>query len=336
VRERVLEWWAGVEAARTQEAVEALGDAFRTVGFWNEVKTHRAGCSALEQVLPRLRRRELGLEEGMIELAREFGGDPERLTRWKQLDERLKAVVAWAPQLESARDYLCAAVPTGQDWLEAERARMLDALEKPTSFLDPAERVDFDRSYARFKENYTDYYYSMHEDALNLLGQPASDARLNSTALRNLELLSRLDHTDKSHLNRVRIIGAWMKNNQCWLPVRQILEQQPRCHCNFNPAASTLADSAAGLNALIAEGLEYFRSLLRRYNRMIIHELAAMRVGDHHSKQIAALLSRGPMIPLEPETVDILNQMIRNHPSAFLAESRQRRSAGRSRAAVTP
>src|SRR5262249_12894071 len=125
-----------------------------------------------------------------------------------------------------------------------------------------------------------------------------------------------------SYLNRVRIIGTWVRSQQCRLPVRQILEQQPHCYCNFNPAASKLAESSARLNGVIEEGLEYFRTILRKCNRIIIQELRAMHVDDYHSKQIAALLSRGPMIPLKPQSVDILNRMISAHPSDFLAEIR--------------
>jgi hypothetical protein len=55
---------------------------------------------------------------------------------------------------------------------------------------------------------------------------------------------------------------------------------------------------------------------------IVIQELRAMRVDDYHSKQIASLLSQGAMIPLKPQSIEILNRIIQGHAADFLSEIR--------------
>ncbi len=160
----------------------------------------------------------------------------------------------------------------------------------------------------------------MHEEALNIVSESReAERKVDSRALQNLELLSDLLYTDKSYLNKVRILGKWILHSQCLLPVRRILERYPRCYCNFNPAGNReLTESAAQINSLIEEGIEYFRAALRTCSLMIIEDVKNLKVDELHSKQIAALLSRGPLEPLRAKTITILNRIIAKHSSDFL------------------
>jgi hypothetical protein len=56
---------------------------------------------------------------------------------------------------------------------------------------------------------------------------------------------------------------------------------------------------------------------------LIIQELKNLRVDDHHSKEIAALLSHGTMVPLKPRSIEILNQVIQRHTGDFISEIRR-------------
>ncbi len=142
-------------------------------------------------------------------------------------------------------------------------------------------------------------------------------------ALHNLEMLSNLHYTDKSHLNRVRIIGEWLHGSQCELPVRAILDKYPRCYCNFDPSGNTqMSALVEQINRAILDGIEYFRNALRKCSRTIIEEIKSLRVDENHARQIAALLSRGPMVPLKPRAIDILNEVIQKHATEFITEIR--------------
>jgi hypothetical protein len=143
---------------------------------------------------------------------------------------------------------------------------------------------------------------------------------VDSTALRNLELLSNLYYTDKSHLNRVRIIGKWLQGNQCQLPVAKILNHYPRCYCNFNPMGHMPSGILINqINLAIRNGIDYFRNALRKCSNIVVEEVKAQRIDEAHAKQIAALLSQGQMVPLKLRAINILNGIIQKHSTAFIA-----------------
>src|SRR5438093_6391512 len=262
----------------------------------------------------------------MAEVARIFDNEEEKLLAWKQSLENLSGLLRWLPSFEHQRNYLYAAVPTGGDSLEGIRNQLFEMLDKPQQFLDARSRDTFEQDVMSFKKRYIDYYASMHEDALQIIGNPEKmESKVDQVALRNLELLSNLQNADKSYLDRIRIIGKWVQANQCGFPVTKILESFPRCYCNFSPAASAhLRESVSQMNAILQEGISYFRAVLRNCKMRVIREPRTMHVDDFHSRQIAALMSTGRMMPLEPQTVDILNRILQKHPKSFQVGARSR------------
>jgi len=54
---------------------------------------------------------------------------------------------------------------------------------------------------------------------------------------------------------------------------------------------------------------------------LIIQELKNLGTDDQHSRQIAALLAHGQMVPLKQQSVDILNAILQKHAGAFRAQA---------------
>ena len=327
VRNRLLEWWKSVletETAALSVKARSLPDSLRTTRFWREVKLVENHLQDAKPFLASFRRGESSLRDAMEEMLRCFSGDEKRLLEWRESLQDIAGLIRWLPGFEQARDYALAAFSLGVERLDGQRASLLDSITQPHCFVAPAGRERFDREFLDFKKDYVDYYNSAHEEALNIVTAPKEAAqKVDARALQNLELLSNLLYTDKSYLNRVRILGKWILRNQCLLPVREILERYPRCYCNFNPAGNReLAESAAQINTLIEEGIEYFRGALRKCSRAIIDDLRRMKLDDFHCVQIAALLSREALLPLKPETIEILNKIIAKHSSDFLTALR--------------
>jgi hypothetical protein len=319
----VLAAWHAIESRDLGRDLCALPDSFLTAEFSRHALAWQTWLETLQPLFARLRARDLGFTEAMSQVARGFGGDPDRLLAGKVLHDNLTSLLAWLPQFEQARDYVTGTFPTDNTETEQLRSNLLDRCAHPHTLLPPAARESFDRDFVEYRRRYIDFYYAMHEDALNIVGgNRGAEARIDVVALRNLEMLSRLYYTDKSYLNRVRIVGKWVQTNQCPLPVRQILESYPRCYCNFNPAGSKLTDSVAHLNRIIQEGVDYFRTILRRCDALIIQELRSGHIDDFNARQIASLLSRGPMIPLRPQSIDILNRIIQSHAADFVGAVR--------------
>jgi hypothetical protein len=327
-RTQLIEWWAahvGLDSTSLSASCAALPDSFLTTGFSGEVKFFTKTLKNLELLLQRLNRGEVTTAGAMTQIAVPFNRDRTQLLRWKRMLDGLPGLLRWTPSFEHARSYLNGACPSTQADLEVLRNELLASIAEPLRFLEASARDGFDRSFLAFKRAYTDYYGSLHNKILRLAEEPGDqEPGVDSVALRNLEMLSGLVYTNKSYLNRVRIIGRWIQANQCNLPVRQIVDRVPRCYCNFNPIETRyLAGLVSQINAVVTDGIEYFRTVLRSCKSLIIQELKNLCVDDDHSKQIAALLSHGTMVPLKPRSIEILNQVIQRHSSDFISEIRR-------------
>ncbi len=302
--------------------LQSMPEPFLTTRFRDEAKSFDAALERIQHIFRCLRRGEIAFIPAMAQIAQTFNGDDARLLRWKDLAEDLPKFLGWLPAFESSFGYLSASFRTTETELEDLKKALLAACAEPHRFLEAGERELFDGNFGKFKAGYIEYYQSAHEETVHIVSnQEKMKARVDSVALRNLELLSDLNPANKRYLSRVRAIGKFMQANQCDLPVREILDRQPHCYCNFNPAGNRLlVKSVDRMSEAIQEGIDHFRSMLRKFKMVIIQELENMSVDDHHSKQIAALLSRGPMIPLKQPSIGILNSILRKHPDAFSVE----------------
>jgi hypothetical protein len=302
-----------------------LPEPFLTTRFLDEARSFDAALEQVQHVIRYLHGGRIVFVQAMKQLSLAFGGDEARLLRWKSIVENLPGFLNWLPAFEGAFDYLSGAFPVPSENLEEIKNGLLKASAEPQRFLDAQERERFDRSFDEYKRGYIDYYQSVHEDTVHIVGnREKMKSKVDAVALRNLELLSDLPGADASYLNRVRAIGKFVQAGQCDLPVREILARQPRCYCGFNPQGSQrLTRSIGEMGDVVRQGIDHFRSMLRRHKVLIIQNLKTLGSDDHHAKQIAALLSRGPMIPLKQHSIEILSAIMQKHSEAFHAADRQ-------------
>ncbi len=318
----LMDWWNRIDEGTLIDRLHDLPPDFMTNHFWQRVRDHEGPLKRIGPLIPRLRDPNDDFAEIMLQVARCFGNDERRAQIWRDSLDNFASLVRWLPGFEQARNYLFSSTPPAKDELDSMRNTLLNSLDSPELFLIASAREDFDRKFLEFKYSYVDYYYSAHEEALNIVGTEKMGARLDYVSLRNLERLSNLKNSDQSYLNRIRVIGKWVQNNQCQLPVRKILEREPRCFCGFNPVSSLHAsESIKQMSLLIEQGIHYFRTTLRRFAGPIILEVKNLRTDELRSKQIAALLSRGPMMPLDTEAIEILNFAIQKHSELFPEQS---------------
>jgi hypothetical protein len=245
------------------------------------------------------------------------------LLKWRRSLDNLGGLVRWMPSLLHAQDYLRAAFPLGQDRIDALRDLLLKIFDEPCQLLEAKVRNNFDADFLEYKKKYLDCYCSLHENSFRLNNENNEESRIDPVALRNLDLLSGLQYTDKIYLNRVNILAKWVQRNKCNLPLRRILERYPRCYCNFNPSGNRQPTGIGSrINGVIQEGIDYFRSVLRNCEDLIVQELETQHADENTSRQIKMLLSHNPMSALKPQSIEILNKIIWKHQSEFLASVR--------------
>jgi hypothetical protein len=323
-REHLI-YWLVQSAEETLIDLSDFPEAFQTTRFWHEIKTVEGPFRFLKAALDGLRSGDLSFMTAIDHIGRNFGWDEERLLNWKLGLENLAGLKRWLPFFAHAYEYLSAAFPLGDEKIDCLRSALLQSIGESHRFIQPNARNEFDDGFLEFKKNYMDAYFLLHEDALHVIGGiDKEEIRIDPAALRNLEFLSGLQYSDKSYLNRVKLLAKWIQQNQCNLPLNQILELYPRCYCNFNPSGQQQpSSSAAQINGIIQEGLEYFRTLLRRHDQLILQELDAQPIDENSQKQIREILGNGPMIPLKAQSIEILNRIIAQNSGEFLSEIRK-------------
>ncbi|MBN1569144.1 MAG: hypothetical protein JXA73_14940 [Acidobacteria bacterium] len=324
VQNALIDWW-NCSAEWISAKLAEFPEPFRTTGFRKEIHHIENPLAALKPAFDSLRAGESSLFEAMDHLGRNFAWDAERLMRWKEGLEHLSALALWLPVFTPALDYLNIAFPLGREEIDRCRESLLQSVHEPHRFLEAGARDEFSQKFLEFKKNYMEAYCLLHEDALNIVGGMKKDElKIDPVLLRNLDLLSDLQYVDKSYLNKVKLLAKWVQRNQCNLPLQQILERYPRCYCNFNPSSQQHpSDSVAQINGIIREGIDYFRTLLRRCGHLITSELKAQETDERMLQPIVALLGDGPPVPLKPQSIKILNRIIRKYPNEFLAEIRR-------------
>jgi hypothetical protein len=324
---QLLAWAAThleIESGILRGKFQPLPEPFLTTRFLDEARSFDAALEQVQHIIRYLHGGRIVFVQAMKQLSLAFGGDEARLLRWKSIVENLPGFLNWLPTFESEYEYISGAFPVPLESLEEIKNGLLTASAEPQRFLDAQERERFDRNFDEYKRGYVDYYQSVHEDTLHIVGnREKMKSKMDAVALRNLELLSDLPGADKSYLNRVRAMGKFLQAGQCDLPVHEILARQPRCYCGFNPQESQRqAKSIGEMGEVIRQGIDHFRSMLRQHKALIIQSLKTMGADDHHAKQIAALLSRGPMIPLKERSIEILSVIVQKHSGAFQAADR--------------
>jgi hypothetical protein len=319
---RFREWWVSGPAANCVlllEKLDCLPEPFVTVHFHNRTRPLAARLATITNTIELLWKNEISFAGAMSRISGECGAGQEGAVSWQKSVDDMAALMRWLPVFEHACDYVRAALPSGDQDIDGIRTSLLAYIDQPDRFLSAQERDSFDRSFLKFKTLYMGHYASAHEETVGMtIGIAGEATTLDSRALRNLEILSGFAQADRSRLERIRTIVAWLKNHHCNLPVRRILERYPRCYCNFVPGAElSLQVPVNELNRMVQEGVERIRNSLKSCSTSIIAETKSLGLGESDTRQVAALLGPDPLTDLRPRTIEILNAIIQRQPARF-------------------
>ena len=319
---RFREWWVSGPAADCVllvERLDCLPESFMSVHFHNRTRPFANRLATMTATIERLWKNDVSFVGAMSRISAECTPGQDAAMLWQKSVDELAALMRWLPAFEHACEYIRSALPSGHPDIDRVRTSLLASIEKPDRFLAAEERDSFDRSFLEFKSHYAEAYAWAHDQSVAMIvGSVAETTGLDTTAMRNLEILSGFAQADRGCLERVRAIAAWLKDHHCSLPVRRILDRYPRCYCNFLPGADVkLQMPVSELNGMIREGIERVRELLRGCSTAILAELKSLRLSDSDTKQVVALLGQGPLVDLRPRTIEVLNAIIQRQPSRF-------------------
>jgi hypothetical protein len=319
---RFREWWVSGPAANCVllvEKLDCLPEPFVTVHFHNRTRPLAARLATITTTIELLWKNEISFAGAMSRISGECGAGQEGAVSWQKSVDDMAALMRWLPAFEHACEYVRTALPSGDHDIDGIRASLLASIDQPDRFLSAEERDTFDRSFLKFKTLYLEHYASAHEQTVGMtIGTAAEATTLDTKTLCNLEILSGFAQADRSCLERVRTIVAWLRTHHCDLPVRRILDRYPRCYCNFLPGAElSLQVPVSELNAMVQEGAERIRNSLKSCSTSIIAETKSLGLSESDTRQVAALLGPAPLTDLQPRTIEILNAIIQRQPARF-------------------
>lgn len=317
-REQLLQWWKYTTEGISRLHAE-LPEEFRTTRIWRQIKYAENYSIRLTPVFTEIAEKAYSLRESEARLMRIFSGEENRLAKWKSMLENIRGLIQWLPAFGLARDYLLSSFPLRQEHTDTLRLSLIRSIRDPYPFLEAATRNRFDENFLEFKNSYVDYYRSLHEAMRNAVRDvKKEESNVDPVALKNLELLSRIQHTDKSYLNRINILATWIKRNQCTLPVSDILKRYPRCYCNFNPGVIRQpAAPVEQIKAIIRDGIQYFQKVLLQCRDEIEKEARSLNMDHGFCRQIDSFIEHGSTGPIEDQTIESINLIFRKQPAYF-------------------
>ena len=320
VRAYLARWWSDSSEC-IPRLVHELPEEFRTTRIWRQIKYVENYSMRIKPVFVEMQS-ESDMDALMQHLREVFSGEEDRLNKWKYALDNLQGLMLWIPTFSRARDYLLSAFPLGMEHPDTLRQSLVRSIRDPYPFLEAGTRARFNESFMEFKKEYIENYISLHETMRNVIRDvKKEESKVDHVALRNLELLSRLQYSDKSYLNRVNILANWIKHNQCTLPVSDIMERYPRCYCNFNPSTiQQPAGLASQINEIVDEGIQYFRSILGKCRTKIESEVKSRDLDMNISVQIGSFLEDESMTPLKEQTIEGVNIIARKNPTYFYSK----------------
>jgi hypothetical protein len=319
--EHLAEWWKASEE-KISRFIPELPEEFRTTRIWRQIKFVENYSLRLKPIFAEMQAASHSSNGIVDRLKCVFSEEEIRLNKWKASLENLEALRRWFPAFSSAREYLLVAFPLDVEHVDTLRQSLIRSIRDPYPFLEAGTRERFDESFLKFKKSYIENYSTLHEQMRNAIRDvKKEESKVDPVALHNLSLLSRLQYTDKSYLNRINILANWIKRNQCTLPVAHILEHYPRCYCNFNPCSIRHpAGPVDQINGMVHEGIQYFRSVLDACSDKIETEAKAQSLDKTVIEQVEAFLGNGTPFPLKEQTIEGVNQIIRKNPMYFYSK----------------
>ncbi|HYN85627.1 MAG TPA: DUF6079 family protein [Pyrinomonadaceae bacterium] len=288
-RRALSEWLEVWRAGGFRERLAALPDAALTTEVWEAGRAVERAFGAAAEAAEAALARDITLEEGLERVADAFKGAPEFFARAAARRDALKRLLDQVDERERARAYLSAAEPTGVAEIETARRELLNASEDARGLLDAARGERFLLLWREFRTRYAEHYARLHDETVG----PQADRRalhalLGDYRWREFEALSQLALVNKRIWREAESAIRRADLPRCPLPVRELLDERPRCACRFTLAsAAALARLPRELEERMETGLAAYQRTLALFGRQLQHALEALAARDDERRDVA-------------------------------------------------
>lgn len=266
IKEGLRAWqenWVNLAVA---DQLEKLPVEVLTTRLWQMGSSCKRYFEAISSIIDGVLNQSTNLEAGLSQIIDSFG---EKDTVYFGAVSELTILVnflAWLPFFLETKDYILFTEPTSDNQIEVERAELVAFLDQSQRLFDEEKRQRYETIYRSFQAHYTDFYATLHDNLMSPNRLTELEEILNGDSWSTFEVISQLSVANQHYYLLAQELISKVKNNVCYLPVRELLQTQPFCSCSFRITRNV--DSRiflVVLKNLIEQGIKYHQQLLSQY-----------------------------------------------------------------------
>lgn len=228
------EWLADWQIGRVSERFEELPDEILNTPIWrlaaHTQKTFGTAAAAVELISDET----ISLEEGLQRIADAFSDSEKEFFACTKDFVTLEDFINGARRRRQVWDYLSVCEATEDENIENLRARLFAVIEETRAAPSEILNQELERLWADFHARFAEHFAAAHRATMNAHDLQEKFAEiLESDEWWEFESLSALPIFQKNHWRRAQKIVRRLKELNCRVETREILETEPFCACSF-------------------------------------------------------------------------------------------------------
>ncbi len=307
------EWLRNWKSLGISRRLETLHNDLLTNQMWRIMTWTRQRFEKVAEYTELILQRELLLIQGIGKIIDLFAENSVLLEKASRDLVEASHFIHWTESYLENRKYLLASDKTLKPEIEGNRERLLQLIESPHSLISADQRNAFDTTFREFKELYIDYYSTEHDRYVGALGHFELLKEVeNSIEMRNLQLLSSLPLGDTSFLINLQEWVAGIRDHQCILPTRDLLQHNPRCQCSFKLSRPLeIAEVVKDLKFFVDLGIDYHRQIVAGFRDAIGQNLKRGNGKEiEEAESIRSLLENEQVPELSQQAVNQIQSIL--------------------------
>jgi hypothetical protein len=320
IREALAGWLARWRELDVDSRFAEIPSEAATRRTWQLISASRQFFETTALAIDSVLKEEVALEEGIGRIIGTFASNQNIYERSLRDLRMLTSFVEWAPTYTVAKEYVLSADRTSEPRIEAQREELVDYISAPHRLLDENKRRRFETVYEGFRRDYAAYYLAAHDLHVGArAGFEALDSFLDSPEWQRFELLSQVVAVQQRFYQLALELIANIRDLQCSLPTRELLQEQPYCACSFRlQHRDKLSHSLQRLKELTERGNEHHLRTIQHYRPAI---LAGMRelggdagFADASVPLMALLAAKNGDVTVSAAAIELINRCVANQP----------------------
>ncbi len=271
------------------EKFEALPDEGLTISAWQLSVAVRKSFEAAAESLEALLADNITLEEALQRIADAFGDSTDGFAaRQKQLAQ-LIGYTEGLVEREQARTYLAMAEPTTEEEIESARRELLMLTDDVHTLFDHHSCERFNLLWREFHSRYIEHYAAAHALASSAtnVDQQRVATLMRGDEWREFEALSQLSIVNRAYWEKAVDLIDRARETRCRLPVGQLLNERPACHCSFRLAHAATAPQLVMLTLadIVRRGRAAHRHTLALWHEPLARALGTFTHGEEGAEE---------------------------------------------------